>query len=367
MKGVWYYVTFNSPRYGTRISGFVQESAVEFFAGVRPEIQKKEEKPQPKTEPEKALPADAMPSPVVKEKKEPPPTPPPPPIIETRVIAKLPRSQAYRLPRKEPPLQEIAWKIIEKPPATKLKAPAEVREFALLTAVPKYRPIALARAEETRKDPSWQVVQPVIAKRAEPSKKKEAEPRLEVREKPPERKPETKPAESQPVRRTQVRPPRKGPGLLVFGLGYGSSFGGAGGFLQLNTGTGLSLHAGIGIYPTTLIYSETDWVKNKLLWSVGLKYYLPLIFSSVAPFIDFQYGGLKVEAAQVVVGIWDYQFVLHTEQKSLWGPSLLTGFEYRLGRIGVSAALGAAYVTTSWEYLENKVSLVFDTGLVVHF
>ena len=330
---IWYYVSFSSPRYGTRISGFVQESAVELITGGPPA----------------------------------PSAPPPPPVMDTMVIAKLPKSRTYRFPRKEPPLQESAWKAVEKPPLREVKTPVEVRKFALRTAVPKRRLIALDRVEKTRADIPWQVVQPIIARATEPPEKKEVKPKAEVRKKPPETKPEAGPAEPQPVRMPQVRPPRRGPGLLTFGLGYGSSFGGAGGCLQLNTGTGLSLHAGIGLYPTTLVYSETDWVKNKILWSVGLKYYLPVGFSSFSPYIDIQYGGLRVEAAQVVVGIWDYQFVLHNEQKSLWGPSALAGFEYRLGSFGINAAVGAAYTTTSWEYLENKMSFVFDTGLVVHF
>jgi hypothetical protein len=55
------------------------------------------------------------------------------------------------------------------------------------------------------------------------------------------------------------------------------------------------------------------------------------------------------------------------EQKTLWGPSGLAGVELRTGRFGISAAVGAAYATTSWEYLKDKVSFVFDTGLVFHF
>jgi hypothetical protein len=123
----------------------------------------------------------------------------------------------------------------------------------------------------------------------------------------------------------------------------------------------------VGLYPTSWIYSETDWVKDKALWSIGLKYYLPLKSTFFSPFVDLQYGGLRVEAAQVVIGIWDYNYILSREQKSLWGPSLLAGVEIRKGRFGISAALGVSYATTSWEYLQNKLSFVFDTGLVFHF
>jgi hypothetical protein len=83
--------------------------------------------------------------------------------------------------------------------------------------------------------------------------------------------------------------------------------------------------------------------------------------------VDIQFGGLRVEAAQVVVGIWDYDYVYSQEQKSLWGPSFLAGVEIRKGRFGICGALGISYVTTSWDFLENRVSLSFDTSLVVHF
>src|SRR3990170_3311972 len=36
VKDIWYYVSFNSPRYGTRISGFIQESAVELAVEMPP-------------------------------------------------------------------------------------------------------------------------------------------------------------------------------------------------------------------------------------------------------------------------------------------------------------------------------------------
>src|SRR4030042_4387236 len=104
-----------------------------------------------------------------------------------------------------------------------------------------------------------------------------------------------------------------------------------------------------------------------MMWAVGRKYYLPFSSALFFPFVDLQYGGVRVEAAQVVIGIWDYQYVLSQEQKSLWGPSFLGGIALRKGRLGLQAALGAAYATTSWTYLQNKVSLVFDAGLVLHF
>ena len=379
VKDIWYYVSFNSPRYGSRISGFIQESAVEMVGGSPPAPPKKEEKAPPKVEPEQVRPPVVVPPPRAEEKKELPKEPPaPPPVVETMVLTKLPKSKSYKFPRKEAPLQEAAWRILERAPVIEKKRPVEVREFALLTVPPKRRTIALPKKEKPLDDTAWRVIQPVVAKATEPAEKPKPKEKLEPKPAPPkvkkkpaetkrETKPETKPAEPQPVKAPQIRPPRKGPGFITVGLGYGSSFGGAGGSLQLNTGMGLSLHAGVGLYPTTLIYSETDWVENKPLWSVGLKYYLPIGSPAFFPFVDVQYGGLRVEAAQVITGIWDYKYIMSYEQKTLWGPSGLAGVELRTGRFGISAAVGAAYATTSWEYLKDKVSFVFDTGLVFHF
>jgi hypothetical protein len=165
----------------------------------------------------------------------------------------------------------------------------------------------------------------------------------------------------------RIAEPRRKRGLLTFGLGYGSSFGGAGGFIQFNTKASICLHGGVGMYPTEFIYSGTDWVKNEVLYSVGVKYYLPFNSRSFAPYIDLQYGGLSVEAAQVVIGIWEYSYVLSHEQKSLWGPSFLGGAEIRLGRFGLNGAVGVSYNLTDWQYLDQKLFFTFDAGLVIYF
>jgi hypothetical protein len=375
VKDIWYYVSFNSPRYGSRISGFIQDSAVEPIVEGVPAPSKKEEKAPPKVEPEQVRPPEAVPPPPAKEQKPLPKEPPaPPPVMETLSLTSLPKGRSYKLPRKEAALLETAWKTIEIAPVVKEKRPVEIREFALLTAAPKRRSINLPKKEKPLEDVPWQVIQPVVAKATKPTEKLKPKESVapkpaptEVKKKPAEAKPETKPAGPQPVKPAQIKPAGKGPSFITVGLGYGSSFGGAGGCLQLNTRMGLSLHAGGGFYPTKLIYSETDWVENKPLWSIGLKYYLPLGSPAFSPFIDVQYGGLRVEAAQVIVGFWDYSFVLDNEQKTLYGPSGLAGVEFRAGRFGISAAAGASYTTTSWEYLQDKLAFVFETGLVFHF
>jgi hypothetical protein len=137
--------------------------------------------------------------------------------------------------------------------------------------------------------------------------------------------------------------------------------------LQLNTTAGFAVHGGLGYYPTTLIYSETDWVKNKILYSLGIKYYLPFKSSFFSPYVDLQYGGLRVEAAQIVLGVWDYTYVLGHEQKTLWGPSALAGAELRRGRFGLNGAVGVSYALTEWEYLEQNVSFSFDLSLLIYF
>jgi hypothetical protein len=374
VKDIWYYVSFNSPRYGTRISGFIQESAVEPAVETPTAPPKQEPKIPPKVEPEQARPHEVLPPPKVELKEEKPAKiPSAPETVEAIALTKLPKSKSYKFPRVASLPLETAWQIVEIAPAPvkEKKPPVEVREYAVMTVPPKRRPVALPKKESLLDDPAWQIVQPVIAARPKPVEKVKAEPKPpEVKKAPPEKKPVPKPAQPQPVRPVKPAPvylPRKGPGFITFGLGYGSSFGGAGGCLQLNSRTGLSLHAGVGIYPASLIYSETDWVKNTMMWSVGLKYYLPLQSLFFSPFVDIQFGGLRVEAAQVVIGIWDYKYILSREQKSLWGPSLLAGVELRKGRFGISAALGISYATTSWDYLKNKLSFVFDTGLLFHF
>ena len=351
VKDIWYYVSFVSPRYGSRISGFILETMVEpVEASPPPAIPKPEELVPPKKEEEPPRPAEPAAPPKAEEKietvKE---IPAPPRTMEFLSFTALPRNRTFNFPRREVPLQEALWKAEEKAPVAEASPPAT--------------PPVIAQKPEVKVETQ---PKPPEAEKPPPEPKPEAKP-PEAKALEPEKKPAPQPTQQQPVKIPRVSPPRKGPGFIMLGLGYGSSFGGAGGSFQWNAQMGLSLHAGIGLYPTSLIYSETDWVKNEMMWSVGLKYYLPFSSASFFPFVDLQYGGVRVEAAQVVIGIWDYQYVLSQEQKSLWGPSFLGGIELRKGRLGITAALGAAYATTSWKYLQNKVSLVFDAGLVLHF
>jgi hypothetical protein len=323
VNDIWYYVSYSSSRYGTRISGFILDSAVELVDETIPPP------PEEKKIPKKPAAQPAVP-PKAAEKALPKPVPPLAPEFEvTLVPTALPENKLIVLPDKATSPQDSVWQVV---------APAAVD-------IPK----------ETQKG--------VAPPQPEPSpptpapKEKEAE----------AAKPEAEPVKPQTIKAPRSPVSRKGPGRMTFGLGYGSSFGGAGAFLQVNAGRGIALHAGAGIFPTTLIYSETDWVENKPLWSVGIKYYLPIKSPLFYPYVDIQYGGLRVEAAQAVIAIWDYDYVYSREQKALWGPSLLGGAEIRKGMFGFCGALGISYVTTSWELLQNRVSLTFDICLMVHF
>ena len=151
-------------------------------------------------------------------------------------------------------------------------------------------------------------------------------------------------------------------------LGYGPSLGsGLGGFIQLNTSAGFSFHLGAGYYPTSYFYSEYDWVKDRVLYSAGIKYYLPFGTNRIRPYLDLQYGGVSVEAVRIVTGIWYYNFTYENIQKTLMGPSLLTGIEIKIGALGLNGALGLSYNTTKWDYWERDYFLTADVGLLIYF
>ncbi|MBN2409037.1 MAG: hypothetical protein JXE07_04815 [Candidatus Aminicenantes bacterium] len=392
IKEIWFYVSFSSPRYGARISGFVLDSAVE-PVGETPAVAPEEKPASAKAKVKPPVPVPPKPEPGKEFRPEPPPAPA---IVASIIATSLPQNMPIPLPRKISPLQEPVWPTPEKTPTQKKPVevkpippePPRISEIIIPTSLPGGKKYAIPRRAAPLLEPPWKVEKaapvviekpvPPVVQKSEPApppvEKKKAEPREVPAPKPtPKEKevekpePEEKPAPPQIIKPARILVSRKGPGGVSIGLGYGSSFGGAGACLQISTGGGIAVHAGAGIFPTTLIYSETDWVNNETLWSVGLKYYLPVKSPLLYPFVDVQYGGLRVEAAQAVIGIWDYDYVISREQKSLYGPSFLSGVEVRKGRFGLCGAMGVSYVTTSWKYLETKVLFSFDASLVVHF
>ncbi len=342
VRDVWYYISFQSPTYGARISGFIHESAVEVVVE-RPTLsptRKIAEREKAALPPEKEV---AVP-PKIEKKAKPEPVAPPRPE-ETLIASRLPQTKVLKVPRRLPQLREAVWKplapvrMVEPPKKAEIrvdeKKPVKLIETFMATPLPRSRAVGLPAKGKARDDRAWKIVQPA--------------------------------AEPQQVKPLPKVEPKKGPGLFVLGLGYGQSLGGAGVSLQFNTKAGFALHGGLGYYPTTLIYSETDWVKNTILYSAGVKYYLPVKSSILSPYVDVQYGGLRVEAAQIVLGVWEYTYVLGQEQKTLWGPSVLAGAEFRKGRFGLNGAVGISYALTEWEYLKQKVSFSFDLSFLVHF
>lgn len=151
------------------------------------------------------------------------------------------------------------------------------------------------------------------------------------------------------------------------GIGYGQSQGGLGIFIQFNTKRGISIHGGAGYYPSSFIYSSSNWVKSVVLFSGGIKYYLPLKMDPIAFYFDLQLGGLGVEAAQIFKEIWYYSFVYDYRQKTLWGVAILSGAELRLGRVGLNGALGLAHNLNRVEWLQQNIFLTIDFGFLFYF
>lgn len=154
---------------------------------------------------------------------------------------------------------------------------------------------------------------------------------------------------------------------VTLGLGYGQSLGGVGGFVQFNTKAGLSIHGGVGYYPTRYIYSGCDGVKDVTLYTGGVKYYLPLGADPLHFYLNLQFGGIGVEVAQIIKGIWQYDFIFDYKQKTLWGPAFLSGFELRLGSLGLNGAMGLSYNITKLDWDIQDYFLTFDLGLLLYF
>lgn len=340
----WYYVSYRSKRWNSQVTGFIQASMVE-EVGTEPkaEPEKKSVPPPAKTE--------AKPKPeAVKKKPE-------------RVIVKESVGTSSVLSSKTYALPEYDW---EDKPRLFLSIdsqPAAVehieKEDKALTDITKKIPGTLKERQPPEK----------FAKKPE---KEQIKQETTAKEEKPEEKPEKKQVVPRVKPKKIPRPKKpKLPGersLLTMSMGYGPSAGsGLGGFVQLNTNTGVSFHLGAGYYPTTYFYSEHDWASNQVLFSVGLKYYLPFESDRLRTYIDLQYGGVSVEAVSIITGFWKYQYVYENIQKNLYGPSFLTGIELRLmGSVGLNGAIGLSYNTTKWDYWERDYFFTAEVGLLFY-
>jgi hypothetical protein len=173
----------------------------------------------------------------------------------------------------------------------------------------------------------------------------------------------------QVVKPTEPPPPKlpREIGLLSFGFGYGPSWGGFGGALQVNINESISIHVGAGLYPTTYYYSDYEWAKNEWLYSVGIKYYVPFGSDTFRPYVDLMYGGISVEAVQLVKEIWYYEYTYENIQKTLYGPTLVAGADLKLGFVELNGYLGLSYNTTAWDYWDQNYFLNGGLGIFLFF
>jgi len=268
----------------------------------------------------------------------------------------IPRRTIANLPAYYPPTREAYWEVIRTEPVQ-----AQPKPTAKPLAIPPPQAeLETAKHKQTSKPKSK--TEDVEKARAtlDKAKKEEAETKDEEQITPPPE--QIMPPTQTPYTQPQVTLPAR----LSLGLGYGSSTGGFGGFVQYSVSPNLALHGGVGYYPASLIYSETDWVENQVLYSFGLKYYIPIVSQSVRGYLNIQYGGFTVEAVQIIEGIWEYEFIYRNEQRALFGPQALLGGEFHLGPLKLTAAAGAAYALTDWEWLPQDFYFTFDLGFLFH-
>lgn len=377
----WLYVYYQSPRWGSKVTGFIQAEMVEGIAeeekvGAEPVKQPEGGAEKKQAEKPAEKPAEMT---EAKAKQE----------LETKPAKKLTAEEAAKESVSKPEKEKIA-EIKEEPvrieriPGTTALPSHPVIPFPLsfvLGQNPRYYQVITeeeggtgdlpqgvnpdVQKEDTLKTEVWKR-EVVIPEKTEVTEKEREIPKAEVRE-------ETPPPEKKPQIVTQKKPaiPRvrdaEGRPLFTLSLGYGPSLGGFGGFVQLNTSGSLSVHWGFGYYPTSMFYPDFDWVKGKALYSVGVKYYLPWKSSQVRPYIDLQYGGISVEAVRVVTGIWYYTYIYEDVQKTLWGPSLMAGIELRFGSFGLNGAVGGSYVVTKWDFWDQPLFVTADIGLLLYF
>ena len=324
----WFYVYYQSPRWKSKVTGFIQAEMVEAFSEAE-EAEEKQAVVEPAKKPEKE-----PKQPEIKEE----------PVRIEKALGLTPASSHKTFPFPLP------FSLGQNPRVFGVTTEEEL-ESGVLPAGEK----RTVQPEDAVKTEIWKR-EVVIPERTEVTEKERDIQKADL----PEKK------EQPPPKITGMPSPGANP-LFTLSLGYGPSLGGFGGFIQLNTSGSLSVHWGFGYYPTSLFYPDYDWVKGKPLFSVGVKYYLPWRSDHVRPYIDLQYGGISVEAIRIVTGIWYYSYVYEDIQRTLWGPSLLAGIELRMGSFGLNGAVGASYIITKWEYWDTPLTVTADIGFLIYF
>jgi hypothetical protein len=297
----------------------------------------------------------------------------PKPEIKTTikpVDLELPESRTVSEPESEETEEPKAFAVIQRE-----FPPPPPRDVKAQTEIPEENPLEeeLFKIKVAEPEPEKGVVEsPKDETPPPPPAKVEEEKVEEVKEvkEEPEEEPQVIKTPEQVVPPKDIIRPETPPTIkskFTVGFGYGPSLGGLGTFVQFNTKSNLSLHAGVGFYPATAYYSQYDWLKNEVLYSIGIKYYLPFGNHKFFPYVDVQYGGVSVEAVQTVIGIWYGDYVYENIQKTLYGPSVLAGIELRTGALGLNAAFGLTYNTTEWDYWDQDLFLNGDVGVVIYF
>jgi hypothetical protein len=298
------------------------------------------------------------------------PEPPPPIVTVFDSVTDSPRSRSLSLTVRPEFLEMMVYKfVVIEPPKSEIPEDKEVR--AEETIEPEKDEALPPPTETEEKEEATEETpkEPPVAKPTE----KAAKPAEQVA-KPPEQV--AKPPEQEIKSPEQVVPPTEIPpikppskvGLLSFAAGYGPSWGGFGGAVQLNVSDNISIHVGGGMYPTKSFYSDFDWVTNEWLYSIGIKYYLPFFGGETfRPYVDVMYGGIAVEAVQLVKEIWYYQYTYENIQKVLYGPSAVAGADLKLGFMGLTGYLGLSYNTTAWDYWDRDYFLNGGLGISLYF
>lgn len=145
------------------------------------------------------------------------------------------------------------------------------------------------------------------------------------------------------------------------GLGYGNSYGGLGVCGQVDVTEMIALHAGAGYFPAI-----EEPAEDTILFSAGGTFYPKMDLDPFKPYVDLQFGGIGIEAREYI----DWEGYIVTEQKILWGISVLGGAEIWLSdNFALDAALGLSLNLTEIEWVEEETDIfvALDAGIMVRF